>query len=389
MEQVAHLKVNGIGDANVLAIARHHSLLGLSQQDCVQRILDAPSILKSNLTKKSANDIATTLEKVGLPCTVIDGNPDDAFDDLALNDKSLSDKYEIAAYITDFASIAEFAGKVAAFTGQSGEDIIRSLANTPATLLGNLSQTVAEQLAHRFSGDGVEVLVSCPKKAHYSLIAYVVDEVPAVQQYYAQMGMQRVSQNGNSDQWQAQDVSFEQAQKIWQKANEAHLPIVIQNHDYMRFDILLQSIEEKQSSQQLQNLQTTLLTHCGIPKQIHSAVLKNLPVVIKRCVHLDKVQKILTELHESKATVEAILVGGVRFNLSFPNWQSNHANALNKVCQTVMGRTVSMPGNSHDQQNDLIGTECEVSINANLHQAMWIQYECSRQNIDSKLMRVS
>eukprot|EP00232_Nephroselmis_pyriformis_P028567 CAMPEP_0182872886 /NCGR_PEP_ID=MMETSP0034_2-20130328/11998_1 /TAXON_ID=156128 /ORGANISM="Nephroselmis pyriformis, Strain CCMP717" /LENGTH=145 /DNA_ID=CAMNT_0025005505 /DNA_START=90 /DNA_END=523 /DNA_ORIENTATION=+ len=145
MQQSAQIQVQGIGQANVLAIAKHHELLGLSKRSCIELILNAPSIFRTKLNRETAVRLSSALEEVGLPCRVLDQTNPNL--NASANADTKQDKYEIAAYINDFSAITEFASKIAAFTGQSGEEVIKSLCNTPATLLGNLSETVANELA--------------------------------------------------------------------------------------------------------------------------------------------------------------------------------------------------------------------------------------------------
>ncbi|WP_412971354.1 hypothetical protein [Glaciecola sp. MF2-115] len=378
MQQSAQIQVQGIGQANVLAIAKHHELLGLSKRSCIELILNAPSIFKTKLNRETAVRLSSALEDVGLPCRVLDQTNPNL--NASANVETTQDKYEIAAYINDFSAITEFASKIAAFTGQSGEEVIKSLCNTPATLLGNLSETVANELAERFSIEGVDVLVSCPKKAKYTLVAFALDDLQSVQQYYAQLGMTRERSKEGLMQWQAQNIDFDKAYGAWRKANEFHLPIVLQNHDYMRFDVRLLPTEQSNTATlNIEMLTPILADMCGIPAVVHEKLLANLPMLIARCIDWDRTQELLAQLHQCGVNAEANLISSNRFDLSFPNWEESYAGLLTQLCQTIMGKQI--PIKISKNQSLLL------PVNANSHQALWLQYECKRSNIHCLLSR--
>jgi hypothetical protein len=378
MQQSAQIQVQGIGQANVLAIAKHHELLGLSKKSCIELILNAPSIFDTKLNRETAVRLSSALEDVGLPCRVLDQNSPSLR--VSKSTDTHQDKYEIAAYINDFSAITEFASQIAAFTGQSGEDVIKSLCNTPATLLGNLSETVAKELAERFSVEGVDVLVSCPKRAKYTLVAFAMDDLPSVQQYYAQLGMSRERSKEGMMQWQAQNIDFEKAYGAWRKANEFHLPIVLQNHDYMRFDIRLLPDEKANASNVDMPLLSAILADlCDIPVAVHKKILANLPMVIARCVDWDTTQQTLAQLHQSGVVAQANLISSNRFDLSFPVWEQSYGSLVSQLCQTIMGKQT--PINASKNQSLLL------PVNANSHQALWLQHECKRSNIYCVLSR--
>lgn len=378
MQQATFIEIQGIGDANVLAIARYHHLLGLTKKACVELILSAPSIFKTTLAKAEADQLSSTLNEVGLPCQVVD--PVSEYEHVSQLNSRTSDKFEIAAYIHDFSNITEFAGKVAAFTGQNGSDIVKSLCKTPATLLGQLSERVAQELASRFSMPGIDVLVSCPQKAQYTLVAYAMEDMPSVQQYYAQLGMSRQTNPQGLTQWQAQGIDFKKAHDAWHKASEAHLPIVLQNHDYMRFDVSLTDVSDNTDvTKSGSKLQEVLTKQCHIPKNIYQKLLTRLPIVIAPCQDWANTEILLAALQNCGARAEASLLSTNRFDLYFSEWKHEYQRLLTPLCNTFLGKASMLP--------DTPSTTCLLPINANLHQAKWLKHECDLMQINCQLRR--
>ena len=137
MQQESYqVRVLGVGNADVLTIGRFHQRLGLSRQECIRRILSAPTVLQTALDKHSAEEMVEVLKAADLPCDL-----------LSMGDQSIpssahthQERFEIAVYITDFTHITSFITDLALFTGQGSEELLKSLSKTPAIILGNLSE---------------------------------------------------------------------------------------------------------------------------------------------------------------------------------------------------------------------------------------------------------
>lgn len=390
MQNQTKVHIKGVGQANVLAIAKYADMMGLTRQECVNLILNAPSTFATSLTNDSASKLTRALCDVGLPCTVIDDALEDTLEDtldenndsvttLSTTSKSVTSedaKYELAAYIHDFTHLTEFAAQIAAFTGQSGEDVISSLCKSPAPIIGNLSQTVASELAKRFAVEGITMMTSCPHKATFSIIAYAIDDLPSVHQYYKQLGMERVAADSGAHQWQAQDISYKQAMLAWQKANEFHLPIALLNHDYMRFDVQLDALMTHSDKEAISWVLETL---CQIPVHIHDRMFEQLPIVIAKCLDFEAAEAILVACKQRKAKASAILVNSLRFDIEFHAWTSEKTDFMKSLLKMIMGREVSLPkGNASKQL---------LNLNANMHQGKWIQHESNRVGLKCQLIR--
>ncbi|WP_428034537.1 hypothetical protein [Amphritea sp.] len=366
LQDCYQVRVLGVGNADVLSIGRFHQRLGLSRQDCIRRILTAPSILQNRLDIHSAEAMVNVLKSADLPCDLVPQS-----DQIITS----QERYEIAVYITDFTHITPFITDLALFTGQSSEELLRCLAKTPAIILGNLSESVAEELIGRFSKPGIELIRSCSETAKYTVVAYAPGGDQTLTGYYREFGLQRAADQGEQAQcWQLTDLSLGKAHTLWQRANELHLPLVIHNQDYFRFDLLLRSVPEDRSARQ--TISRLLTESLGIPEHLHQRLFEQLPMVLKRCIRINDYDELLTALAAQGAVVTAEWVGGFRFDLLFDTGEQ--LVRLEKLCAAIMGRPLKFTE---------AGTGWSVKADANLHQGLWIQYEAAQSGIHCRLMR--
>lgn len=362
------VRVLGVGNADVLSIGRFHQRLGLSKQDCIRRILTAPSILQTKLDISSARDMVNALKGADLPCDIFPQN--DEF-------IPSNERFEIAVYITDFTHITSFITDLALFTGQSSDELLKSLSKTPAIILGNLSEKVAEELIERFRRPGIDLISSCSEKAKYTVVAYAPGNDQRLIAYYREFGLQ---QTGNQlDQlhcWQLTDLPIQKAQGLWQKANELQLPLVIHNQDYYRFDLLLRSVPNDAEEQQ--TISKVLSEKLNIPQHLHSRLFSSLPIVLKRSVSITDYDAVMTGLVNLGCSLTAEWVGGIRFDLTFDTTGEDQRLRLEKLCKAIMGRSLKFIDSD---------AGWSAKADANLHQGLWIQYEAGQSDINCRLMR--
>ncbi|MBN0987286.1 hypothetical protein [Amphritea pacifica] len=360
------VRVLGVGNADVLSIGRFHQRLGLSKQDCIRRILTAPSVLQSELDISSAEAMVNVLRGADLPCELVPQS-----EQLTPS----QERFEIAVYITDFTHITSFITDLALFTGQGSEELLRCLVKTPAIILGNLSEKVAAELITRFSKPGIELIRSCSATARYTVVAYAPGGDQSLADYYRTFGLQRAGDQAEQTQcWQLTDLTLEKAQTLWQQANELHLPLVIHNQDYYRFDLLLKSVPLDAAARQ--QVSRVLAEALGIPQHLHLRLFEQLPMVLKRCIRINDYDSVLTSLAAQGCDVTAEWVGGFRFDLRFDTGEQR--SRLEKLCAAIMGRPLTFTES---------GAGWSVKADANLHQGLWIQYEAAQSGIHCRLMR--
>lgn len=363
------VRVLGVGKADVLSIGRFHQQLGLSRQDCIRRILTAPSILQAELDRHSAEEMISVLKSAELPCDLV-----------AQSEKCItpSERFELAVYISDFTHITAFITELALFTGQSSEELLACLSKTPAIILGNLSEQVASELIMRFRQPGIELIKSCSDSAQYTVVAYAPGGDQSLIAYYRDLGLQQTDIAAQSQCWQLTDLALPKAQALWQKANELHLPLVIHNQDYYRFDLLLRSVPGDE--QQRQAISELLTSQLQIPAHLHDSLFTHLPIILKRSASIVVNEPIMKALVALGCSVSAEWVGGIRFNLVFENISDAPTllARLEKLCGAIMGRSVPFIETDNGWS---------VKADANLHQGLWIQYEASQAGIHCRLMR--
>ncbi len=363
------VRVLGVGNADVLSVGRFHQRLGLSRQDCIRRILTAPSILQTELDIHAAEEMVSVLAGAKLPCDLLPQS--DEF-------TAASERFEIAVYISDFTHITSFITDLALFTGQNSEELLRCLVKTPAIILGNLSEIVAEELIQRFKKTGIELIKSCSEKAKYTVVAYAPGGDQSLVSYYREFGLQQTGLRSDQQQcWQLTDLPIKRAQALWQKANELHLPLVIQNQDYYRFDLLLRSVSQNPEKRKITS--EILLHDLAIPERVHPQLFECIPIVLKRSVSISDYSSVMNELVSQDCVVTADWVGGIRFDLSFDGRGDEVRVRLEKLCLAVMGRSLKF--------TEVPGTGWSVKAGANLHQGLWIQYESGLAGNNCKLMR--
>ncbi|MDO6513789.1 hypothetical protein [Neptuniibacter sp. 2_MG-2023] len=360
------LQVNSIGDANALTISAAHQHFGLSKQECIQRILTSPSILQSNLSQERASQLKAALSDFKLPCEIV-GN------DVVINTDTT--QYELAAHIKKFDHAAEFAAEIAAFTGQTGEEIVKSLTQVPAILLGRLSKTVAADLIRRFSKPGIELVASAPATALYTVMAFMPSYNESIRSQYISLGLKPNSNEVTCKQWSANNLSYSSAQDIWQKATSLHLPVIIQNHDYFRFNLTLDSVSSELDFDSFSNW---LTEQFSIPEKIHRKLIDSLPIVLERSIPLENAQTHLAAMYELGCQGSAISVAGEKYNIEFKNLTSNTQQALSNLLNSIMGRTILLPVPKE-------GTST-IPLAANIHQAQWITHEAKKAGLMARLI---
>ncbi|WP_415906248.1 hypothetical protein ACMXYX_15750 [Neptuniibacter sp. QD72_48] len=367
--QSYQIQVNGIGTANILTISQAHSSLGITKRECVERILTSPSILKSDLKLEQAKRIQHALTQFKLPCEIVDSHTT-----IPPTDQS----FEVACYIQDFTHVTEFAAEVAAFLGQSSEEMIASLTQIPAVLIGHISQQIAQEFIERFQKPGIELIASATNSARYSAIAFMPSFSNSIKSHYLRLGLAPQTNDPHCTQWIANDLALNQAESIWKKASELHLPVSIQNHDYLRFDLSLTKLAADVDRAVLSDW---LLDRCEIPKQVHPTLFKRLPIIIQKCLPLESSKAMMEELQQLNCDAEAIAIQSSRFDIELNQLQPSHMSALGNLLKTIMRRVIAIP--------EAKAGQLTLNLSANQHQALWIIHEVQKSGIKARLIKTT
>ncbi|MCA9657726.1 MAG: hypothetical protein KC486_05240 [Myxococcales bacterium] len=267
--------VRSIGDAGAGVVAALRQISPLPESVLAARLFQAPSLLFQRLSREIATAAIDALEGAGLEC--------------ALYEKGESftpgrGDHEVALVVRDVSRTGAVLGAMMELLGVDANEARRILGTTPTVLLGQISSATVEALRRRFEPLGVALDVSRPSAARYDVFVgeRSAAERAALRDILARLGIPELrGDDGGPQPMLAVDLSFDDAERLWEAVRRGQQTATILNRDFLRFDLRLDAAVPSPE------LTEFLVDTAGMPAQIVPKLLKRLPMVTHPCVRWD------------------------------------------------------------------------------------------------------
>lgn len=308
------LVVTSIGRATPSLHQALVKALSLSSQTLLSRLYQAPSILLDRISPELGDGLARVLREAGLAVEV---QPGDAPFVAGVGDR------EVALHVGDPSRFRAAVVEVAAFLGCPPARAAQLLWQSPAVLVGHVSEATVEALRQRLEPLGVELDVSTSATAHYDVL--VVDPTPGVRaRVHAAVRAEGLAVEPTGP-LAAQGLTRAQADAVWRRL-ERGVPVRLLDHAFQRFDVRLDAAPDTPA------VRERLVEATGMPARVAEKVLRRLPVVLHQGIRHADVPARLQALAEVGARASAHLVTFQTFDVVV-----EHASDLAATAATITG----------------------------------------------------
>lgn len=352
--------VDHIGSAGIALVSALKNGLKIGQQEIARRLLHAPSVLAENLSSQSARQIADYLSEVGLEARAV--SPEETFE-------AGVGGYEVAIVDMDFTRASEVLKLLVELTGMPADNAVKLLSKSPAVVLANISKANAMVLQQRFADAGAQLAVSELEQATYDVL--LVSNNFASQRELLQLVKtlrlpNEKQQHAQNDAVAIQGLDYQQAQELWQSAQERRINCKLLDRAYQRYDVRLEKISHEQREQ----VADYLVEHCGIPQKVVAKVLQRLPMGIASGKALPAAYQLVEGLHKLGATAVADLTATLNFDLDIDNLK--RPDKVEELLVLIGGLAKT------HLEKFFKGRTTRVNGPLNYAQARWLQHELSK-----------
>ncbi len=261
--------IKSVGSAPPATAAALAKGLGLPTATVISRLYRAPAILVDQIDKPTAQQMLALLSEIGY---------DAELQPTSSAAPDLAPLYDVAIYITEARQLPHAVTTLANFGGLSEADASNLIMSSPGVVLGSVSEATVRAFAEQM-GDGVAIVSSQPKTAHYHL--FLADGPSLVRtriiEAITEAGIPTVDDSGLI----ATDLDHTTAQTLWQRYQASGLLRIV-NHDFLRFDLVLQ---ESQGSNDPTPQQLAALEQlAGVPAELTEAVFRSPPITLLEAI---------------------------------------------------------------------------------------------------------
>ena len=352
--------VDSMGSAGIALVSALKNGLKIGQQEIARRLLHAPSVLADNLSPQSAQQIADYLSEIGLEARAL--GPDENFE-------SGVGGYEVAIVDMDYSRAADVLKLLVELTGIPADNAVKLLSKSPAVVLANISQANANVLQQRFAGVGAQLAISELEQATYDVL--LMSNNFASQRELLQLVKTLRLPNGNEQHAQneavaIQGLNYQQAQELWQAAQERRINCKLLDRAYQRYDIRLEKVDNEQREQVAQYL----VKQCGIPEKVIGKVLQRLPMGIASGKELAEAYALVESLHGLGAVAVADLTATLNFDLDIDNLK--RPDKVEELLVLIGGLAKT------HLEKFFKGKTTRINGPVNYAQARWLQHEITK-----------
>jgi ribosomal protein L7/L12 len=274
----AKLVLESVGTADAAALRAIRQLVPGGVQEVARLVYQAPSELTCGLHDEAAVEIQTLLSGLGFRVSV--ATPEDDI-------HAGVGEFEIALVVREMNGLPAVIAEAAAFLGTDLTTARRLVCHSPAVLVSNGSAATGAAVRARFDRVGADVDVSRSSAARY--FAVVPVENPGVRRVAADAirGVAAGAPITETDAaLLAQDLSYGDAQALWERLRRTGVRASICNRDLVRYDVSLHQAPDTDAVREL-------LASVGVPARVVTRLLQHLPVVVAQNVDHVTMQALL------------------------------------------------------------------------------------------------
>lgn len=303
---VYNLLVESPGSCGSSVIHRFAQLSGQPQAAVARCFFQAPGVLMKGLPKAEAHKLNELLTQAGACTRVVDSG--------AEVDTGVGE-WEIALTLPRTDAVGKVFQSLVDLLQVQPEQAVQLLCQSPAVVMGNLSEVAVTALRERFEGLGATVDVSRPEHARYDLYLDPKDGSSRrwLEQQLQSVGTTSLSLDRDLGQpsgllalgldW----VTLQQHRDAWMR----HISgLKILNREYARYDLVLHETGPMRAG-----VSDYLQANMGIPGQAVPRILDALPVVIGRGLSHAQQAEHLSALADLKASAKSHLLSWQCFSL--------------------------------------------------------------------------
>lgn len=366
------LLVESPGNCGSSVIHRFAQLSGQSQKQVASCFFQAPGVLIEGLSHEDAQQLNELLNQAGARTRILD------------SDTEIVEgvgEWEIALAVPDIKSVTEVFRSLVDLLQVQPEQAVKLLCQSPAVVMGSLSEASMKDVRARFEKAGAKVDLSRPKCARYDLYLDSKDSSSRrrLQQQLLAAGLETLGLDSESSQSSAvlaPGVDWDTLQAHRDEWLRHISGLRILNRDFARYDLVLID-----AGTQLPEVAEYLAQRMGIPGKAVTRIMDALPVVVGRCLDYVQHSEHFAALTELGASVQSNLL----------SWQSYGLRVNSVEDRQMLPRILQLlAGFSASQARNLVSSPTPWRLEGPFTdiQVRWLRYELLRQGCDSEIMRI-
>ncbi len=366
------LLVESPGNCGSALIRQFAQLSGKSQSQVAKCLFQAPGVLMKGLPRGKAEKLSKLLNQAGACTRVVDES---------YNRDSGVGEWEIALVVDRIDAITQVLSELVDLLQVQPEKAVELLCQSPAVVMGNLSEAAVAALRERFERAGAKVDASRPQQACYDLYLDPKDRssMRRLEQQLAAAGIDAQCLSESTQQPSgllALSLDWNTLQAYRSEWMRHISGIKVLNRDYARYDLVL--CEQGPNPLDLVAYMHAML---GIPEAAGRRLLEALPVVVGRSLNATQQEEHIRAFTELKARARSHLLSWQCFSL--------RVGALGDRQQTARILRL-LAGLSEAEVLRRLSGPVPLQFEGPFSdlQARWIRHELTRQGTESKILKI-
>lgn len=266
--------IDSIGSASPVIAKFLADSFNIKHEITLKLLYCTPSIFFHKIDEESALKSGELLRKLGLEIVITESDCDLP---------APPELYDVCLYIQDAEKLPLVTKQLAEFLGCSEQEAFNLLLNEPSVVLGNVSKNTAGALSHRVDA---EVIISKPNEDLYTL-EVLTEDSNFLRQLKTVLNSFGIVFNPGKEKI-IDNIDYEKGREIWRRMNNTKT-LNLSSQSFKRYEIILESVDESNPG-----YTEVLIKEIGMPEEIISDLLKNLPVVLNESVNRHDLEKLLS-----------------------------------------------------------------------------------------------
>ena len=282
--------------ANCIAFAVKHNL---NPNEFIRQVFKSPSIIKSGLDKRTADELVKQLEFFGIRSRIND----------AVSNPELVNLYDLSVHIQDMADLDKTCLILSSILGADPDQILKMISAPGGLVLGEVSENNILDIQAQLENCAVELLWRNKETSKYDVFVSANNQALLKQIELAiGLALDPMPDGGGF----IRGLEFDKAQIIWNKLRAVAGTVII-NQAFLRWDVILTNASQSEFDK------VAFCELTGIPKNYVEAILQNTPIIVADAVQNDICDDLIEGLTHAGCDVSAELISFKSFKIRIEN----------------------------------------------------------------------
>ncbi|MDH5670850.1 MAG: hypothetical protein OEZ06_01815 [Myxococcales bacterium] len=355
------LLVRSIGTAGATAVTALRGLRVGSDENLASLLYRAPSVLAGGLDRETGQKLCQVLGKTGLELALL--SPQESFE-------PGTDDFEVALVIDDPSKVTAVIEETVTVLGVDVETAKRVVIQSPAALIGGVSEATVVALTERYRAFDVGLDVSRRRDAQFDVAIEAADGRTRAAATAVLREVGAVVSAESAHHLLGTGLSLAAAERVWPDLARSASKVRILNRDLQRFDVRLEKALDTPE------VRSFLTETVGMPERLVGRALARTPLVLRENVSGREMTALLEGAQAVGASATGILLALQGFALDIKPGGDR---------QSARGWVYAIAG--REAAAEFTDTRpCRLGGPLTKLQARWLQHELRKHGVSSELV---